>query len=190
MYYIQALVAPCQVFIDLAETHPVAVVQFLPQDFCLVPIMPEFLGSLAAEDWARRDPPTLPAPGMGAGTYSFAENASHRGPVAFVTAEYFGGAGGQDAVVWRAGKFALSFHDDESSFSPWPDSAISKALREIGAKAAQDKDEFDTLGLGNRRSTEAWAASSNEGVSATALAKAGPKSASRIKQKPWWKFWR
>lgn len=69
-------------------------------------------------------------------------------PVAHVTAEFFGGAGAQTAVLYLDGrphtKFETGYH------------AINAALHALGITAEPPNDAFDTLGLGRYRHTEDW----------------------------------
>ncbi len=81
---------------------------------------------------------------------------SSKTPVAYITTFYFGGQGGQDALVWDRG--ALLFSRTSPGYEKnWPNSPISQALRMIGVVAEPGKDEFDTLGLGKHRETHKWA---------------------------------
>ncbi|MEU6465289.1 hypothetical protein [Streptomyces sp. NPDC046976] len=79
------------------------------------------------------------------------------GPVAYVEAEYFGGAGEQRAAVWADGELVLGPLDAPTrtwfsrSVSP-----ISGALRRLGVRRGPGEDEFDTVGLGRHRSNDDW----------------------------------
>ncbi|MFD8154348.1 MULTISPECIES: hypothetical protein [unclassified Streptomyces] len=82
---------------------------------------------------------------------------SAAGPVAYVEAEYFGGAGEQRAAVWDGG--ALVFGPlgvDEGEPSPPAGTPISQALRRLGVVAGAGEDEFSAAGLHRHRSDEAW----------------------------------
>jgi hypothetical protein len=82
---------------------------------------------------------------------------SRESPVAYINTFYFGGQGGQDALVWDKG--ALRFSPTSPGYEQnWPNSPISQALRMIGVVAEAGEDEFDTLGLGKHRETHKWAA--------------------------------
>ena len=72
--------------------------------------------------------------------------ASRSATVAFISAGYFGGAGGQEAVVWTNGVVVRRNID------------INEALRLLGVRKEPGRDEFDTVGLGQYRSNAAWAA--------------------------------
>ncbi len=64
--------------------------------------------------------------------------------IAFVEAEYFGGAGSQMATVWHEGEVAAA------------EVTINEALRLLGVVREGDQDEFDSAGLGRHRRTERW----------------------------------
>lgn len=66
--------------------------------------------------------------------------------VAYCETDYFGGAGDQGAKVWNNKK--LIFHK-----YTWF-GAINEALKLLGVKCEDGKDEFDTIGLGRFRSNE------------------------------------
>ena len=190
MHWIQALVSPREVFANVRETHPVAVVRLLPQGFCLIPITEKFVAGLSAAGWAADDPPSIPALDMAPGVCAFATDASFRGPVVFVATYIHGGTGGQDAVVWNQGKLVTSFHEDEESMSTWPDSSISRALRKVGILARPGEDEFDAIGLGTHRSTEAWAAGIEKIIPARLIAQVNTTIPPGEARRPWWKLWK
>lgn len=68
--------------------------------------------------------------------------------MAYVEAEYFGGQGGQSAIVWDNGKRVkiLGFGKN----------IINQVLQDFEVVTINDKDEFDTLSLGRYRDTENW----------------------------------
>jgi hypothetical protein len=84
---------------------------------------------------------------------NLAWSLSTRSPVAYVEAEYFGGAGAQAAVVFESGQLVLGplLEQDAGRKSP-----ISCALHALGVHAAPGLDEFDTVGLGRHRRTGEW----------------------------------
>ncbi|MGW6057630.1 hypothetical protein [Streptomyces sp. NPDC055189] len=84
---------------------------------------------------------------------------STAGPVAYVEAEYFGGMGEQQAVVWDKGAVVLGpLQVPEDQHFPPEGSAISQALRRLGAVAGSGQDEFAAVGLGRHRSVDRWIA--------------------------------
>jgi len=72
-------------------------------------------------------------------------------PVAYVEAHFFGGSGGQSAIVWQQGQVLLALSREGIG-------AINQALLCLGVRATSPGvfDEFDMVGLGRWRSTEKW----------------------------------
>lgn len=84
-------------------------------------------------------------------------DCSEHGAVAYVEAEYFGGAGTQSAQVWEGGETVLGpLHVDEDEPVPADGSPISQALRRLGVLKGDHFDEFDAVGLGRHRYTDGW----------------------------------
>ncbi|WP_208298653.1 hypothetical protein [Streptomyces liangshanensis] len=82
---------------------------------------------------------------------------SRAGAVAYVEAEYFGGAGEQSAAVWEGGELAWGpVHVPEGREFSADGGPISQALRRLGVVAREGQDEFATLGLGRHRDNERW----------------------------------
>jgi hypothetical protein len=75
--------------------------------------------------------------------------ASEKGPLAYVEADYFGGIGKQSSVVWKEGKVILEPAHGERG-------PINRALRALGVRAQPNKDEFETVGLRRHRDMEDW----------------------------------
>ena len=76
------------------------------------------------------------------------EKLSARGRIAYLEAEFFGGSGAQGMLVAEHGKVIMG-----PEVHP---SAINSALRTIGVVTGDARDEFDALGLGERRDTSHW----------------------------------
>ncbi|MEU8796714.1 hypothetical protein [Spirillospora sp. NPDC048819] len=82
---------------------------------------------------------------------------SHAGPVAYAEADYFGGTGEQHAAVWDGGHLVFGpLHTPEDEPFSKLGSPISQALRQLGADAGREFDEFAAVGLGRHRATEDW----------------------------------
>lgn len=75
---------------------------------------------------------------------AWASEASPGTTIAFVSAFYHGGTGGQTATVWSNHKLIRK------------DIKINAALQLLGVRAAAPDDEFDVVGLGQFRKTESW----------------------------------
>jgi hypothetical protein len=73
---------------------------------------------------------------------------SARGRIAYLEAEIFGGTGLQAAVLAESGVVVRGPIVGRD--------AINLALREMGVFADPSIDEFDAMGLGERRSTDEW----------------------------------
>lgn len=66
--------------------------------------------------------------------------------LAYVETDYWGGSGGQSAVTYVDGRVAVHPYRSKGAGGP-----INSALRSIGVVRGADDDEFDTIGLGERR---------------------------------------
>lgn len=75
--------------------------------------------------------------------------ASRGRTLAYCETDYFGGSGGQGAVVWRNGDcvFGPRFGEDDH---------INQALAFLDIAPSPGKDLFQTLSLGDYRSTADW----------------------------------
>jgi len=157
MHWVQALVASEKV---LAQAHVLIsslVVCPLSQGLALVPITSQAEQDLAASEFSALDPSPPLAEEMAPGVAALAAKLSFNGPVVYAATFLHGGTGAQDALVWNAGELTLSLQENEDNPSEWPNSSISRALRQIGVKAEEGEDEFDAIGLGNHRSNKGWA---------------------------------
>ena len=67
---------------------------------------------------------------------------------AYVEAEYFGGEGGQMAIIWNNNRREQLLLSGQGK--------INEVLKSFGVTAKPGQDEFVTLGLGLRRSTREW----------------------------------
>lgn len=84
---------------------------------------------------------------------------STAGPLAYVEAEYFGGIGEQQAVVWDGGTIVLGpVQVREREPFPPTSSPISQALRRLGVVAHGAEDEFSAVRLGRHRHGDKWIA--------------------------------
>jgi hypothetical protein len=67
---------------------------------------------------------------------------------AYVEAEYFGGEGGQMAIIWN--------NNRRERVLPFGQDKINEVLKSFGVAAKEGQDEFVTLGFGLRRNTREW----------------------------------
>ena len=79
---------------------------------------------------------------------ALAEVTATGGGLAYIETEYFGGAGGQSATAFVDGREVMAPQTARGGAGP-----INQALRRIGVQRGE-ADEFDTIGLGERRSMD------------------------------------
>jgi hypothetical protein len=73
---------------------------------------------------------------------------STNGSIGYLETNYFGGAGGQGAILANEG---------EVIYGPeWGPDSINSILRMLGVSNGDARDEFDAVGLGRFRSNEDW----------------------------------
>jgi len=159
MHEVEALIAEQGALVRSVSRLQSAVTCPLPQGLALLPITDALAKELADTHPQVTVPRIKPAGhALSDALHDLAVEISLITPVAFINTYYFGGQGGQDAVVWEKGSVQLSratMGDDRI----WPNSPISQALRMMGVVAAPGLDEFDTVGLGLHRRADRWAAS-------------------------------
>ena len=68
--------------------------------------------------------------------------------IAYVEAEYFGGEGGQIAIIWENNK--------REKVLDYGQNKINEVLKDFGVIAENGGDEFSTLGFGLHRHTREW----------------------------------
>ncbi|HEV7689848.1 MAG TPA: hypothetical protein VGO52_03455 [Hyphomonadaceae bacterium] len=83
---------------------------------------------------------------------ALAEASSPGAMLAYVETEYFGGTGSQSAVAFVDGRQVFAPARSKGAGGP-----INGALRAIGVQRMGSDDEFDTIGLGARRTMEDYA---------------------------------
>jgi len=131
---------------SVLEAHSVrfasAVVAPLAFGFALIPITDELLDEVGASGDSGRFYKFTPAVAEWLGAISASA------PAAYVEAEYFGGIGGQGAVVCSHGAQILApIHEAD---------AINIALRLLGISRGTSHDEFEAVGLPRHRGTSGW----------------------------------
>lgn len=155
-FCLEAVIAEEAVLRPLAEDAPVVP---LHGPLSMLPMTDEYFDAVSVPD----------APGvdgfwkMPAGFGSSLAACSERGPVAYVEADYFGGAGTQSAQVWHGGTVVLGpLRLAVGERPPSDGSPISQALRALGVRRGLRLDEFDAVRLGRYRWTEEWLVRPNE----------------------------
>lgn len=168
-YQLSAIVADAELLREQTRELDYAVLGKLRQDFALLPVTPQFVEELTGTppDYTTDEPdPEHPftlilSPAL---THALAR-WSLRGPVAYVEAEFAGGAGHQAAAVWLDGTLSWGPRFDAAFDGPRPGWPINAALVELGAEPGQWIDPFAELGLHVERSTEGWLAHGRRGLS-------------------------
>src|SRR5262249_32403914 len=123
----------------------------------LLPLTSAFYAELRDQHPAEQPPPVEQlgevsvASDLAELTRRLSQQEPEQEPVAYVEAHFFGGAGGQSAIVWQQGQVRLALSQEGIG-------AINQALRYLGVRASSPGvfDEFDMVGLGRWRSTERW----------------------------------
>jgi hypothetical protein len=155
MHDVQALIATSETLAAAARRFEHATVCPLVQGFSLLPITDALEKELAVHHSKTTESLSKPIRGLSDGLHALAVEISYHSPVAYITTAYFGGQGGQDALVWDGG--SLRFSPTTPGYDQgWPNTPISQALRLLGVVADNGMDEFDTVGLGKHRETHRW----------------------------------
>src|SRR5690349_8305985 len=98
-YTLEAVISPVTVLHTVTQEHAGAVIVPLRQGLSLMPMTDELFDALT--DGSRDQPPGFwKLPG---GFARVLAAWSHRGPVAYVEADFFGGVGSQCAAAWDGG---------------------------------------------------------------------------------------
>jgi len=125
----------------------------LRHELWLLPLTSVFYAELSAQRPAEQPPQVEWVEGVSVASdlAKLTRRLSEREPMAYVEAHFFGGSGGQSAIVWQQGQVLLALSQEGIG-------AINQALRFLGVKATSPEvfDEFDMVGLGRWRSTEGW----------------------------------
>ena len=143
MHDVTALIANSDKLTAATRRFETVVVCPLVQSFSLLPITEDFAKELSVYASQMKAPLTKPITELSDELHATC---------------YFGGRGGQNALVWDKG--SLRFSPTTQRYDQvWPNTPISQALRMIGVLAGEGMDEFDTVGLGKHRHTHRWAES-------------------------------
>ncbi|GAB2493611.1 hypothetical protein [Nocardiopsis aegyptia] len=151
MYCLEAVVAARPTLDALAGGNPHARVVPLAAGLSLLPMTDELFDSVAVAGAPQADGFWKLPPGFDRALAA----CSTTGPVAYLEAEYFGGAGEQHAQVWDGGRVVLGPSLMEEPV-PSGASPISLALRRLGVDRGEHVDEFDAVDLGRYRRTGRW----------------------------------
>jgi hypothetical protein len=134
--------------------YPTARLLPLHHGLQLLPLTRAFRSELSAQHPAEQTPHSASGEQIRVADdiADLARRLSEQGPVAYASADFHAGVGGQEAIVWQQGHVILAVTSVQSG-------AINQALHCLGVWASHPAvfDEFDMVGLGRWRSTEMWA---------------------------------
>ena len=158
-YDLRAIVSSTNAMAVIVEQYEHAFPRAIGLDLALLPHVTPFLPSDDTQRFVHDDHFWS----LDGGLLSIALRASEISPVSYIEADYFGGVGGQAAIVWSDkevvfGPEQVTHKDfeDPAQRVPQRDSPISQALRHLGVQAIGALDEFDTVRLGHIRHTLLW----------------------------------
>lgn len=141
-YYLQAIIGKQQTLAQHASAFRHVHLVPLEKDIAMIPITDALYDEIADGGQIERFYKLSP------GIEEWARRISMAAPVAYIEAEFFGGAGGQSAVAWSSGSRTLGpLHSEQ---------AINEALRLLGVQKGGARDEFDAIALGRHRNIEDW----------------------------------
>lgn len=92
--------------------------------------------------------------------YEILVQESRNGKLAYIETDYFGGGGSQSATLFENSAIKIqpikteTFWDEKTYnyyHKPEGEKAINLILKELGVYRVKEKDEFDSIGLGNYR---------------------------------------
>jgi len=153
-YDLKAVIAERSLLAAVASGLPWARVVNLQQGLALLPVSDALSEAVADADRPRR----ADFWGLPPGFDRVLAEWSGEGSVAYVEAEYFGGAGEENVAVWRDEQLVLGpLHLVEGELPSGEGTPVCRALRELGVRAGEREDEYTAAGLGKHRNTEGWA---------------------------------
>jgi hypothetical protein len=155
MHEIQALIGSDTATAALTRTWSEARRRELSSDLFIVPLRRQLVRQATRADWVLPDlEDPLEAPKLAVAVAPLTDairRINVGGTCAPIFTQYWDGPGTQASFLVRDGVASV-----EPLFGP---KAINQALSQLGVRADGERDEFDTVGLGRWRSTEAMAES-------------------------------
>ncbi|MEU6078009.1 hypothetical protein [Micromonospora sp. NPDC047074] len=169
-YQLSAVVADAELLRERTVDLDHAVLGELRQDFALLPVTPqlveELTGALPDYSTVERSPDEPFHLALSAALAEVLAGWSRSGPLAYLEAEFLGGAGYQSAVVWHGGETTWGPAFDRRFDGPRPEWPVNAALIRLGAEPGAWIDPFAELGLHVERSTAGWLAHGRRRLSA------------------------
>jgi hypothetical protein len=150
---IQAIITTTEVAHALRALYPQLPGVAAPQDFVILPVDADFIDAVSE---ARPSQTTDTFRLLTEAFHSLLRDLSRFGPLAYVETEYFGGVGGQGALVYSSREVLMG--------PQWQDSGpVNQALKLVGVKRRLFGDEFSALGLDQYRSNDDLTEAANSG---------------------------
>lgn len=169
-YQLSAVLADVELLAEETADLDHAVLAALRQDFALLPVTPQLVEELTGalpdfmvEELDARQPFRLV---LSAALTEVLRRWSHRGPVAYLEAEFAGGSRRQASVVWLAGATIWGPCFDVVLDGPRTEWPINAALLRVGVEPGNWIDPFAEVGLHLEGSTEGWLAHGRRRLSA------------------------
>lgn len=149
-HIIQGMIGSQRALLPVQQRYGRSRVIELSYGVCFLPVTEEFFDAIPDDG---RSTEKIEANGFGflwlcPKLIALLKDASGSESIAYIETEYFGGEGGQGALVAKDGQIVFGPSGDDQS--------INTALRMIGVKHGDACDEFDTIELGRYRSNEDW----------------------------------
>jgi hypothetical protein len=154
MHYISGLIAQSALLGRIAASLDLSPPATLPDGFAFLPIDTRDILRLAGESRPVLIDDEYQA--LDAAFIPMVQSLSVEGRIAYVQTEYFGGAGGQAALVADKGEIIFGpIHEEMSG-------PINDALRLLGVTGASGIDPFQAVGLSRHRSNDGWRKAAEE----------------------------
>ncbi|MGH6614725.1 hypothetical protein [Sphingomonas sp.] len=148
MHYISGLIAQSALLTRIAASLDLLSPTTLPEDLAFLPIDTRDIIRLAGESRPVLIGDDYQA--LDAAFFPMVQSLSVDGRIAYVQTEYFGGGGGQAALVADQGEILFGPTHDKTS------GPINDALRLLGVQGGDDIDPFQAIGLASHRSNDGW----------------------------------
>jgi hypothetical protein len=158
-YLLEAIIAPSSVAQVVSAALPGTRAIELGNGLELVPLVPAAVAAVSPGD--ERIISLLVNEPLPEGLTDLLRRASTGGPIAYVEADYFGGAGQQGSMLWEKGELVLGPLLDPPKPGPPPTieaGPINRVLQRMGVQRSAELDEFATVALARHRDTEDWLA--------------------------------
>jgi hypothetical protein len=151
-YTLSAFIAELNVLHAVSEQYPPMITVPLKQGFGLIPMTSQVAQYFEYE--SKKDVGQDEFYWLSPYMTLIAAKASTLGKIAYIEAEFFGGAGHQASILWGNG--AVLFGPLWAERLPISEMPINRVLRLMGVRVENSLDEFATLELGVYRATDAW----------------------------------